>query len=77
MMPHGVVVPKTYDDVTACLAFARETGTALLPRGGGTSQCGQTVNHAIVLDTTHLNNIIELDFENRQCVVEPGIVLDE
>ena len=78
MMPHGVVVPKTYDDITACLAFARETGTALLPRGGGTSQCGQTVNHAIVLDTTkHLNNIIELDVENRQCVVEPGIVLDE
>ena len=78
MMPHAVVVPKTYDDITACLAFARDTGTALLPRGGGTSQCGQTVNHAIVLDTTkHLNNIIELDVENRQCVVEPGIVLDE
>jgi len=78
MMPHAVVIPKTYDDVTACLAFARDTGTALMPRGGGTSQCGQTVNHAIVLDTTkHLNNIIELDVENRQCVVEPGIVLDE
>ena len=78
MMPHAVVIPKTYDDITACLAFARDTGTALLPRGGGTSQCGQTVNHAIVLDTTkHLNNIIELDIENRQCVVEPGIVLDE
>jgi FAD/FMN-containing dehydrogenase len=78
MMPHAVVVPKTYDDITACLAFARDTGTALLPRGGGTSQCGQTVNHAIVLDTTkHLNKIIKLDVENRQCVVEPGIVLDE
>ena len=78
MMPHAVVIPKTYDDITACLAFARDTGTALLPRGGGTSQCGQTVNHAIVLDTTkHLNDIIELDVENRQCVVEPGIVLDD
>ena len=78
MMPHAVVIPKTYDDITACLAFARDTGTALLPRGGGTSQCGQTVNHAIVFDTTkHLNNIIELDVENRQCVVEPGIVLDD
>ena len=78
MLPHAVVIPKTYDDITACLAFARNTGTALLPRGGGTSQCGQTVNHAIVLDTTkHLNNIIELDVKNQQCVVEPGIVLDE
>ena len=78
MMPHAVVIPKTADDIVACLAFARDTGTPLLPRGGGTSQCGQTVNHAIVLDTTkHLNKIIELDVENRQCVVEPGIVLDE
>ncbi|GIR33578.1 MAG: hypothetical protein CM15mP46_5730 [Alphaproteobacteria bacterium] len=78
MMPHAVVIPKTADDIVACLAFARDTGTPLLPRGGGTSQCGQTVNHAIVLDTTkHLNKIIELDVKNRQCVVEPGIVLDE
>ena len=78
MMPHAVVIPKTYDDIVACLAFARDTGTPLLPRGGGTSQCGQTVNHAIVIDTTkYLNKIIELDVENRQCVVEPGIVLDE
>ena len=78
MMPHAVVIPKTYDDIVACLAFAQYTGTPLLPRGGGTSQCGQTVNHAIVIDTTkHLNKIIELDVENRQCVVEPGIVLDE
>ena len=78
MMPHAVVIPKTADDIVACLAFARDTGTPLLPRGGGTSQCGQTVNHAIVLDTTkHLNKVIELDVENRQCVVEPGIVLDE
>ena len=56
--------------------LAREQGIAVLPRGGGTSQCGQTVNHAIVLDTTkYLNKIIELDVENRQCVVEPGLSL--
>ena len=34
MMPHAVVIPKTYDDIGACLAFARDTGTPLLPRGG-------------------------------------------
>jgi len=78
MMPHAVVIPKSFEDVEACLAFARETGSALLPRGGGTSQCGQTVNHAIVLDTTkYLNKIIDIDVNNRQCIVEPGIVLDE
>ena len=48
------------------------------PRGGGTSQCGQTVNDGIVVDfSKHLNRILSLDVENRTCVVEPGIVLDD
>ena len=78
MMPHAVVVPETLADVEATLDFAREEGIAILPRGGGTSQCGQTVNHAIVLDSSkHMNRILELDVEGRRCLVEPGIVLDE
>ena len=78
MVPHGVVIPETVDDVRATLNFARENGLAILPRGGGTSQCGQTVNHALVLDQTkYLNKILSLDVAARRCVVEPGIVLDE
>jgi FAD/FMN-containing dehydrogenase/Fe-S oxidoreductase len=78
MMPHGVVVPESFEDVEATLAFARAEGMAILPRGGGTSQCGQTVNHALVIDTSrHLNRILELDVAGRRCLVEPGIVLDE
>ena len=50
----------------------------MLPRGGGTSQCGQTVNDSLVVDCSkHLNRILELDVGGRRCVVEPGIVLDE
>ncbi len=78
MMPHGVVVPESLEDVEATLSFARAEGMAILPRGGGTSQCGQTVNHALVIDTSrHLNRILELDVAARRCLVEPGIVLDE
>src|SRR5919199_2508064 len=78
MMPVGVVVPRTMDAALEALAIAREEGVAMLPRGGGTSQCGQTANEALVIDTSkHLNNVLELDVENRRCVVEPGIVLDE
>ena len=78
MMPHAVVVPETLGDVEATLDFAREQGIAVLPRGGGTSQCGQTVNHAVVIDASkHLNRLLELDVEGRRCLVEPGIVLDE
>ena len=78
MMPLGVTVPETVDDVRAALAIAREDGVPVLPRGGGTSQAGQTVNEALILDNSkHLNNVLELDVENRRCIVEPGIVLDE
>ena len=50
----------------------------MLPRGGGTSQSGQTVNHSLVIDCSkYLNRILDLDVAGRRCVVEPGIVLDE
>ena len=78
MIPHGVVVPECLDDVVAALDFARAKGLAVLPRGGGTSQCGQTVNEAIVIDNTKfLSRLISLDVEAQRCWVEPGIVLDE
>src|SRR4051812_19937568 len=78
IMPAGVVVPKTMDEALRALAIARDDGRIVTPRGGGTSQCGQTVNDGIVIDLSkHLNRILSLDVENRTCVVEPGIVLDE
>ena len=78
MVPHGVIMPETIDDVRVALDFARDKGISVLPRGGGTSQCGQTVNHALVIDNTkHLNRILSLDVASRRCVVEPGIVLDD
>ena len=50
MMPHGVLIPKTKSDIVETINFAREAKIPLLARGGGTSQCGQTVNQAIVID---------------------------
>ena len=77
-MPVGVVVPRHAQDLAMALKIAREEGSSVLARGGGTSQAGQTVNQSIVIDTSkHLNRILEVDPENRRCVVEPGIVLDE
>ena len=49
-----------------------------MARGGGTSQCGQTVNNAIVIDNSkYLNKVLEFNKESMTCVVQPGIVLDE
>src|SRR5213076_309525 len=78
IMPVGVVVPRTMDEALRTLAIARDDGRIVTPRGGGTSQCGQTVNEGIVIDfSKHLNRILELDVASRRCVVEPGIVLDD
>ncbi|HJZ21241.1 MAG TPA: FAD-binding oxidoreductase, partial [Bradyrhizobium sp.] len=78
IMPAGVVIPKTIDEALRALAIARDQGVIVTPRGGGTSQCGQTVNSGIVIDfSKYLNRIVSLDVENRSCVVEPGIVLDD
>src|SRR5712692_6356091 len=78
IMPAGVVVPRTMDDALRALQIARDEGRTVTPRGGGTSQCGQTVNDGVVIDfSKHLNKILSLDLEDRTCVVEPGIVLDD
>ena len=77
MMPLGVVVPRDWTDVAAALDVAREEGVPVLPRGGGTSQCGQTVNEALVLDLSkHLDGLLDLDVAGRTAEVEPGLVLD-
>ncbi|MGY3494994.1 FAD-binding and (Fe-S)-binding domain-containing protein [Bradyrhizobium sp. USDA 4502] len=78
IMPAGVVVPRTVDEALRALAIVRDAGRIVTPRGGGTSQCGQTVNDGIVVDLSkHLNRVLSLDVEHRTCVVEPGIVLDD
>lgn len=78
MMPLGVVVPRSVEEAERAIAVARSEGVPVLARGGGTSQCGQTVNEALVIDgSKHLNRILDLDVAGRRCLVEPGIVLDD
>src|SRR6202035_3642794 len=78
MMPVGVVAPRSMAEAEHAVAIARQEGVTVLPRGGGTSQSGQTVNHSLVIDCSkYLNRILELDVAGRRCAVEPGIVLDD
>ena len=78
IMPLGVVTPRTMEEAERAIAVCRGEGVPITPRGGGTSQAGQTVNQSLVIDCSrHLNNLLELDAAGRRCVVQPGIVLDE
>src|SRR5690242_14855745 len=76
--PVGVVVPRSIEEADRAIAIARAEKVTVLPRGGGTSQCGQTVGPSLVVDCSkHLNRVLDLDVKGRRVAVEPGIVLDE
>src|SRR6266436_4113222 len=75
--PLGVVVPRTEEAARTALAIALEAGMPVLARGAGTSQCGQTVGAALVIDhSKYLNRILEIDTQGSAAVVQPGVVLD-
>src|SRR5471032_108425 len=77
IMPAGVFVPRTAQDIRTALGVARELKVPVLARGGGTSQCGQTTGAALVIDNTkYFRNVLDIDAAARTATVEPGIVLD-
>ncbi len=76
-MPTGVFVPRSSADVALALEICRDLGVPIVARGGGTSQCGQTVGAGLVIDhSKYVRNILAVDAAERMAVVEPGLVLD-
>jgi len=77
IMPVGVFVPRSAADVRLALDICRDLGVPIVPRGGGTSQCGQTIGAGLVIDhSKHMRAILDVDVEQRTARVEPGLVLD-
>jgi len=75
--PIGVVVPKSAADIKRIIGIAHDEALPVLPRGGGTSQCGQTVGEALVVDLSkNMNRVLDFDRTGQVARVEPGIVLD-
>ena len=78
IMPLAVLVPASDDDVRAAIEFCRSQHIPVLPRGAGSSQCGQTVGAALVIDDSkYLNRVVGLDTAQQTVTVEPGVVLDQ
>ncbi|MBI4611388.1 MAG: FAD-binding protein, partial [Candidatus Rokubacteria bacterium] len=76
--PIGVVLPRDTGDVQAVIEVANRHGVPILPRGGGTSLAGQTVNRAVVLDfSAYMHQLLEVNREELWCRVQPGLVQDE
>ena len=78
MEPIGVVIPRHAGDVQAVIEVANRQDVPILPRGGGTSLTGQTVNRAVVLDfSRYMNQVLEVNDEELWARVQPGVVQDE
>ena len=76
--PLGVVIPRSAEGVVRAIDLAAASGISITPRGGGTSQAGQSIGAGLVLDTSkHLNRILEVNPDEQWARVEPGVVLDE
>ena len=78
IVPMGVVLPKTEQDVVETLAVCARYGVALTARGGGTSQAGQCIGPGMVLDfSRYFDQVLEINAEEKWARVEPGVVLDD
>src|ERR1700724_4710859 len=77
-MPQAVALPKSEEDIIRLIRFARDHGTALVPRTAGTSLAGQVVGAGIIVDVSrYLNRVLEIDASRRRVRVQPGVVRNE
>ncbi len=76
--PAGVVIPRHRQDILHTLEVCRNHRCPITMRGGGTSQCGQSIGPGIQIDISkYYNRVLEINAEEKWVRVEPGIVLDE
>jgi FAD/FMN-containing dehydrogenase/Fe-S oxidoreductase len=77
MLPQGVILPETAQDVLRAIEICSDAETSLVARGAGTSLAGQSVGPGVQVDfSRHMNRIVEINAEQRWVRVEPGVVLD-
>jgi FAD/FMN-containing dehydrogenase/Fe-S oxidoreductase len=78
VMPHGVLIPRHAEDMQAAVELAAKYRMPLLPRAAGSSLAGQSVNTALVMDTSrYLDQVLEVNAEEGWVRVQPGVVLDK
>jgi len=76
-IPLGVVYPRNSDDIKITVQLCQQHGHAVLMRGGGTSQNGQCVNNAVVIDCSRfMTRVLNIDVEKHTALIEPGVICD-
>ena len=74
-VPLAVALPEDTRQVSRVLDICSEHGAKVVPRGAGTSLSGGALPLAdgVLLGLGKFNRILEIDYENRCAVVQPGV----
>ncbi len=75
-LPDFVVFPSSTAEVIQIVRLAHEHGIPFLARGAGTSLSGGAIaaEGGIILEFSRMNQILEIDLDNRLAQVQPGVV---
>ncbi len=75
-LPQAVVIPRCTEDVVAAVRYAARHAIPITPRGAATGQTAGCVaaRGGITIDISQMNHILELDADNLQVIIEPGVV---
>jgi glycolate oxidase len=74
-LPGVVLLPGSREEVASILRLCHGSGVSVTPRGSGTNLSGGSLSAGgVVIQTSRLNRIIEIDEENLTATVEPGLV---
>lgn len=73
--PLVVALPATTEEVSRVLKYCQENSLKIVPRGSGTSLSGGALPLAdgVLLGLSRMNRILEIDYENRAVVTQPGV----
>jgi FAD/FMN-containing dehydrogenase/Fe-S oxidoreductase len=78
IIPLAIALPASAADVQAIVRICGRFRVPITPRGGGTSQAGQSIGPGVIIDfSKHFNRVLEINTLERWARVEPGCVLDD
>ena len=73
-IPSAVAVPVDAEDVVVLVKWAAESGTALIPRGSGSSMAGGAVGPGVIVDLSRINHLGRIDDRDHTVWVDPGVL---
>lgn len=77
ILPMGIVLPKTREDLIKAITIAQRHGVSLTARGAATGIAGGCIGSGLIIDTSkYLNKIIEINYDQEYVLIEPGVVQD-